>query len=128
MRAVDTNILTRYLMGDDPQQLRAASNVVETGIIVTHTVLLETVWVLESAYRLTSSQVAELLSALFRVVSVAVVEPPQVKEALRLYGAGLDFADAMHAATSPVEQLRTFDKNFIKRAKKAKSRVLVEGL
>ena len=128
MKAVDTNVLTRYLIGDDAKQLRAARLLIDGGVIVPQTVLLETAWVLESAYGLSTKEVADLLRALFRVTTVSVVDPPQVKEALRLYEAGLDFADAMHTVTSPVDQLRTFDKNFVKRAKRAKTKIVVEGL
>ena len=128
MKAIDTNVLTRFLMRDDPVQSRAARRLVRSGCIVTPTVLLETAWVLRASYELDDVQVVAMFRELSRLAEVRFAEAPLVDEAMRLTQAGVDFADAIHAATCPAEQLRTFDKDFVKRAKRAKSRVLVEGV
>ena len=127
MKAIDTNVLTRFLMRDEPAQAKAARRLVLSGCIVTPTVLLETAWVLRGAYGFDDIEVAGMYRDLSRVPEVQFAEAPLVDEALRLTEAGVDFADAMHTATCPADQLRTFDKDFVKRAKKAKSKVVVEG-
>ncbi|MFA5891634.1 MAG: type II toxin-antitoxin system VapC family toxin [Actinomycetota bacterium] len=50
MRAVDTNVLVRLLARDDPTQVSAAEHFVAKGAWVSHLVLAETVWVLDSVY------------------------------------------------------------------------------
>ena len=56
MRALDTNIVVRFLVGDDEQQaskVRRLFSICEDMnecLFVSSTVLLETIWVLESAY------------------------------------------------------------------------------
>ncbi len=47
MIAVDTNVLARYLLNDEPRQARAAAALLASApVIVPPTVLLELVWVL----------------------------------------------------------------------------------
>jgi predicted nucleic-acid-binding protein len=58
MRAVDTNLLVRLITRDDPKQAAAADAFVSKGAWVSHLVLAEAVWVLESVYRLKPPQVA----------------------------------------------------------------------
>ncbi len=58
MRAVDTNLLVRLIARDDPAQLEPAEAFVAKGAWVSHLVLAETTWVLDSVYALTAKQVA----------------------------------------------------------------------
>lgn len=58
MRAVDTNVLVRLLARDDASQLAAAEAFVAGGGWISHVVLVETLWVLESVYERTASQIA----------------------------------------------------------------------
>jgi predicted nucleic acid-binding protein len=51
MLAIDTNVVVRYLTGDDPDQAAKARRIVDgEAVLVTTTVLLETEWVLRGAY------------------------------------------------------------------------------
>ena len=56
MTGIDTNVLVRYLVQDDPRQSALATRFIETAIsaanrgYVTSIVLCETVWVLARAY------------------------------------------------------------------------------
>jgi predicted nucleic-acid-binding protein len=50
MRAVDTNVLVRMVVGDDPRQTNAAELFVEAGAWVSVVVLAEATWV--TFYRL----------------------------------------------------------------------------
>jgi predicted nucleic-acid-binding protein len=51
MPAVDTNVLVRLIVRDDPRQVRAAEAFVQEGAWVSLLALAETTWVLASAYR-----------------------------------------------------------------------------
>jgi len=67
VRGVDTNILVRYLVADDPPQLRAATRFIEHECspqepgFINRLVLAEVVWVLESSYKLPRSAVVNAL-------------------------------------------------------------------
>ena len=52
MRAVDTNVLVRLIVRDDPEQVARAEAFVEHGTWISLPVLAETVWVLKSVYGL----------------------------------------------------------------------------
>mgnify|MGYP006153907789 CR=1 FL=1 len=65
MRAIDTNVLVRFLTADDPRQAQAARGVIEAGkIFIGTTVVLETEWVLRAGYRLSSPEIAAALRGL----------------------------------------------------------------
>jgi predicted nucleic-acid-binding protein len=64
MRAVDTNIVVRLIVRDDPAQLRAAEEFVAGGAWVSHLVLAETTWVLDAVYERTPQQIATAIDML----------------------------------------------------------------
>lgn len=71
MRALDTNVLVRYLAADDPQQTPVAVRLIENclknqePLFLSVLVLCETVWVLDRAYKQAK---ADLLSTVEQVV------------------------------------------------------------
>lgn len=115
MRAVDTNIIVRYLAGDDPGQAARARAVVDAGnVFVGTTVLLETDWVLRSVYGLAPEHVADALSAFSGLPGVTLENPTLVAGALASVKKGMDFADALHlGAAAKCEAMLTFDRRFI---------------
>ena len=64
MRAVDTNLLVRLIVRDDPAQVEKAEAFVAPGAWVSQLVLAETIWVLESVYGLSRAQIATVVSML----------------------------------------------------------------
>ena len=64
MRALDTNVLIRLIVRDDPDQVARAEAFVETGARVSLLVLAETVRVLQSAYGLDQRRVATVVEML----------------------------------------------------------------
>jgi predicted nucleic-acid-binding protein len=58
MLAVDTNVLVRLVVRDDAAQVRAAESFVARGAWISHLVLAETLWVLDSVFEFTREQVA----------------------------------------------------------------------
>ena len=100
MKAVDTNVLVRYLTQDDAHQARKASAIFEQAaaagerIHVDMTVLCELVWVLRAAYGHERVTVAGTLDKLLDAVQLSIDDRDRVREATRLYAAGPgDFAD-----------------------------------
>jgi predicted nucleic acid-binding protein len=63
MLAIDTNLIVRYLVGDDPGQAARARRLIDNNdVFVCTTVLLETEWVLRSVYGFSAAQCAKALS------------------------------------------------------------------
>ena len=53
VRAIDTNIVVRFLTADDEKQAKAARKVIKEGdVFVATTVVLEIEWVLRAGYNL----------------------------------------------------------------------------
>jgi predicted nucleic-acid-binding protein len=123
MIALDTNVVVRFLARDDPAQAVRARALIEAGpAFVPRTVVLETEWVLRTTYRLERAAIAEGLMRLLGLPGVEIEDRPAVLRALHWCAQGLDFADALHLASSgQAEAFATFD-----RAQRRKARV-VEG-
>lgn len=121
MRAIDTNIIVRYLTGDDSGQSARAKTVVEAGnIFVGTAVLLETEWVLRSVYGLLPREVAAALRSFSGLPGVSVENPALLAWALDRAERGMDFADSLHLGTAAhCELMFTFDRRFIKAAEDA---------
>lgn len=118
MLAIDTNVVVRYLTGDDPIQFPLAQALIDKGsVFLSSTVVLETDWVLRRAYRLTREDVHEALRALLGLPQVTMEAPELLSKALAWAEAGLDLADALHlAAADRSEAFVTFDKDLVKAA------------
>ncbi len=119
MRAIDTNVIVRYLTGDDPRQAAKARAVVDAGgVFVGTTVLLETEWVLRSVYSHTPTDAADALCAFCGLPGVTLESPVLVAGALARVKKGMDFADALHLGTAAnCETMLTFDRRFIRTAR-----------
>lgn len=118
MIGLDTNVLVRYIMQDDPQQSPKATQLIESldsnkpGYI-TQVCVIELYWVLTSSYELTGEQVAQALETILRSKQLLVERADQVMRALRVFAAGkADFADCMierSASGAGCAQTMTFD-------------------
>ncbi len=97
MRAVDTNVLVRLAVRDDPKQVAAAESFVAEGAWVSQLVLLEFVWVLESVYRLGSQEVGAAVDILLNHAQLALEDSEVVSAALAQYRAtrGVGFSDCL---------------------------------
>lgn len=121
MRAVDTNILARYYLQDDPKQARAAARILAAGdIFVPKTVILELEWVLRSVAEQPAGKVISCLKHLIDLPGIGVEDYEQVQMALEHCRHGIDFADALHHASSlSCSELLTFDdRGYSRRATK----------
>ena len=125
MKAIDTNVIVRYLTSDDPGQAAKARGVIDTGsVFVSTTVLLECEWVLRSVYGLSGEDVAAALKAFSGLPAVTVESPYLLKEALDRAEKGMDFADALHlGAAAHCQTMLTFDRTFIRKARGASPKV-----
>jgi predicted nucleic-acid-binding protein len=120
MIAVDTNLLVRLLTNDDPLEAKRALRVMESDdILIPKTVLLEAEWVLRHGYVIAREIIGQSFQKLFGIPNVKAEDPQAVTQALVWYQEGLDFADALHLASSAkADRFATFDKDFVKKASK----------
>jgi predicted nucleic-acid-binding protein len=118
MLAVDTNVVVRLVTNDDPEQsVRAIALFEREQIYLPKTVILETEWVLRYAYELERSVVAGSLRAVAGLPNVILEAPAQIALALEWFERGMDFADALHLASSmEAGRWATFDKKFASKA------------
>jgi predicted nucleic-acid-binding protein len=119
--ALDTNILARYLLDDEPVQARVARRLLadaKAEYWIPVTVVLELAWVLRKAEAprgVVMGRLRDLLS--FR--NVRVQNADLVFQALRWAAQGMDLADALHLVLSgKAERFATFDEALVKQARK----------
>ena len=123
MTGLDTNVLVRYVMQDDPRQSPRATRLIESlsaedpGFVPV-VVLVELVWVLSGSYGLDRTQVATVLATLSRSKELVIDRAEAVTQALKRYSAdGADFADALIArlaASAGCSTTVTFDAGAVK--------------
>lgn len=118
MLAVDTNVLVRLLTGDDPEQfLRAEALVRDNEIRIATTVLLETEWVLRSAYHYGPAEIVSALRNLARLPQVSLEDPAAAAQALIWTEQGMELPDALHIATTDdCEAFVSFDRRCVRLA------------
>jgi len=118
MLAIDTNLLIRYLTGDDPVQSASARALIDNNdIFICATVLLEAEWVLRSVYGYAAADVAKAFIAFAGLPRVTVEDPNLIAKALDWVLQGMDFADALHLAKAEgCDALVSFDRNFVRLA------------
>lgn len=127
MIAVDTNILARYYVDDpgDPEAARqrpVAERVMRDSpsLFVSVTVVLELTWVLRAFYDFGTADCVRVIEHLLGLPNVMIEDWARVQEAVKLFDAGLDFADALHLCRAgQCERFYTFDdRKFARRAQK----------
>ena len=118
MISLDTNILTRFLLNDDPVQFKLACDLLArpNDYTAPPTVLLELVWVLES-YDCTRPEILQALRMLLGLPNFKPKSFEAICYAVNWYEAGMDFGDALHLALSAGDEaFATFDKTLGKMA------------
>jgi|ERR1017187_1299079 predicted nucleic-acid-binding protein len=105
MIGLDTNILVRYIVEDDPVQLRKAGECIEQHLternygFISTVVIAEFAWVLESVYGFTHTEIAAAIGRILQIELLVVEHEAEVFLAMvalkRKHG---DFADALIGA------------------------------
>jgi predicted nucleic-acid-binding protein len=117
---IDTNVLVRYLVGDDPIQARQAEafllrccSAEEPGF-VNRIVLCELAWTLERTYGYARSDIARALEQLLAARELRVEDRAHVLAALAVYRrTAIGFSDAVIAEINRAqgcEATATFDR------------------
>ena len=119
MRAVDTNVLVRLLVRDNPAQVLKAETFIENGAWVSHLVLVETLWVLDAVYARKAEQIAKAVELLLNHNTLTLQDADVVAAALDSFQRRptLGFSDCMVleiARKAGHLPMGTFDKGLAK--------------
>jgi predicted nucleic-acid-binding protein len=119
MRAVDTNVIVRLVIPDDPRQTAAAENFIREGAWVSVLALAESIWVLGSVYDRTASQLADVVEMLLSRSALVVENSQAVASALTMFRGrpSLRFVDCLMielARAAGHLPLGTFDRRLAK--------------
>ena len=118
MIGLDTNVIVRYLVQDEPDQSSTASAVIDAltaedpGFLSLVT-LVELYWVLRRAYRISTARCAELIEGLLNARELRIDQESVVRASLAARLGGVDFADAVIAELGRVagcDHTVTFDR------------------
>lgn len=124
MTGIDTNVLVRYLVQDDPDQARKATRFITNECssddpgLINRIVLCELVWVLEAAYGYPREKVALALEGILRTTQFEIEDHQEAWSSFREYQEGGDFADAFIGTVNRrlgCERTVTFDRKAARR-------------
>lgn len=117
MIAIDTNVLVRLLVNDPNEiaqnQFARQLLIAQGEAWVSSIVLIETVWVLQSRYKLAKEEIIAVIEKLISHPRIQLENAARVQEALTLYrAANVGFSDCsiLNAAKNQPFMLYTFDK------------------
>ncbi len=120
MATLDTNVLVRFLVRDDPAQTAAATELIRRSVAAGEslflpiTVVLELEWVLRSNYGFAKVDIARTIASLLSTDEVSFQSEAALELALLLWRRGrADFSDCVHVALATdagESPLWTFDK------------------
>jgi predicted nucleic-acid-binding protein len=117
MKAVDANVLLRWLTRDDPVQTPLADKVMLGRVFVPLTVLIEVVWVLRRSYRLDREALNTTMRVLVNLETVTIASDAGVRWALDRHEQGADLPDMIHLiACKGASAFVTFEDKIAKRA------------
>ena len=105
MIGLDTNVLLRVFVDDEPKQVAAVRRFVERaapdGLFISDLVLAETVWTLARRFRAKKDRVVEVLRQLLERAEFVFENRHDFRAALRAFASGrVDFADCLIAMRS----------------------------
>jgi predicted nucleic-acid-binding protein len=97
MRAIDTNVLVRLMVRDDPRQAEAADRFIENGAWVGVVVLAEAVWVFGGLYQRGAEMVAAAIEQLLEHQHLVFQDAQAIRDALTLFRSrpALGFSDCL---------------------------------
>ena len=102
MIGIDTNVIVRYIVQDDPKQAKAATKLIEQSCssdnpgYINHIVLCEIVWVLKRNYKLDKASICQVIEQIMRTDRLMIEDIQLVWRALETFkDTKTDFADCL---------------------------------
>lgn len=122
MRFIDTNILLRYFTRDDEEKAADVLELLkrvernEEKVITSPLVIFETIFTLESYYRVPRQKIENLMNSILNLRGLRLDYKDVFQSALSLYsGTKISFADAFNACFMEkrnIEEIYSFDVDF----------------
>jgi len=112
MIALDTNALVGVLIEDNKKQAKVVQQVIlyaeknSVQIVILSEVLIEIIWVLEGVYECTRKEISKFLEMLISTSPFSLPDSLVVREAIRHYKKGGDFADLLIVAQARKHQAK----------------------
>ncbi len=118
MIAVDTNVIVRLIVADDPDQLELALALTRRDkLYISLTVLIETDWVLRATYGYERSQICTAFAALRDAFGIRFEAARDVRWALERYARAGELADYIHLSSARAAgSFATFERRLSRRA------------
>ena len=123
MIALDTNAIIRVLIEDDEIQARTVQSIISDAelngrrILILSEVVIETVWVLESAYHCDNQEISMMVENLLSAPTFFLPDSTVIRRALKQYKKDADFADLLivgQAKHHKARKLFSFDRKLQK--------------
>ncbi len=124
MKGIDTNILVRFLVGDDELQARKVYKIFKTAesikneLFVPLLVVLELIWVLESVYKIERSIILDSIRELIMMPILKFEKQTALQQWIRsAHDNNLDLSDLLIAYSADVQGCKsiiTFDRKATK--------------
>ena len=102
MIGIDTNVIVRYIVQDDPKQAKAATKLIEQSCspdnpgFINHIVMCEIVWVLKRNYKLDKASICQVIEQIIRTDRIVIEDIQLVWKALETFKeTKADFADCL---------------------------------
>ncbi len=108
MIGLDTNVLLRFLLDDDPVQSAVAKGIIledatdDNPVFVNVAVMVETIWTLSTAYKVDRTEVNQIVSALLETVGLVVEHQEVISRAVEVSD-----ETGSHLADTIIAQLNT---------------------
>lgn len=102
MIGIDTNVIVRYIVQDDPKQAKAATQLIEQACstknpgYINHIVMCEIIWVLKRSYKMDKASICQVIEQIIRTDRILIEDIQLVWRALETFkDARADFADCL---------------------------------
>ena len=118
MTLIDTNVILRYLLNDNPEQADKAWEIIVAGAYTLSEIVAEIVYVLTKLYSVPREKISEIVSPIFDEVEIE--NKDIVLLALKIFSeTKFDFVDSLLIARKELkeEDVFTFDKKLANRLK-----------
>ncbi len=114
MKIVDANVVLRYLLNDNEDQTRLATNYLEQNkVFIPIEIIAEIVYVLERLYKINRKEISSKLTSLITYPNILNDNKDLIYESFKIYAARkIDFVDCILFSYKLVQgaEILTFDK------------------
>ncbi|MBA3897267.1 MAG: type II toxin-antitoxin system VapC family toxin [Sphingomonadaceae bacterium] len=115
MIALDTNVLVRWILRDDPAQSPKADEILAEPFFMSTSVLTELGWALGSIAGMTRAEIARSVALLLRLPTANIAHAAEVRWAVERFATRGDWEDLIHIATSVgADAFGSFEKKLVR--------------